>query len=42
MKYKVARLTKEQRQENIQKKIKEFKEGAGDAMEEDAEEDDDE
>ena len=39
IKYKVARLTKEQRQENIQKKIKEFKEGGG-AME--ADEDDEE
>ncbi|KAF8525331.1 60S ribosomal protein L5 [Gautieria morchelliformis] len=42
LKYKVARLTKDQRQERIQKKIQEFKESGGDAMEEDAEEEDDE
>jgi large subunit ribosomal protein L5e len=40
LKYKVARLTQEQRKERIQKKIQECKEGRGDAMEEDAEEED--
>lgn len=39
-KYRVARLTKEQRQERIQKKIQEFKEGGGDAMEAEEEDED--
>lgn len=39
-KYKVTRLTKEQRQERIQKKIQEFKANGGDAMEAEEEDDD--
>lgn len=39
-KYKITRLTKEQRQERIQKKIQEFKANGGDAMEAEEEDDD--